>query len=135
MHKQRILSLILAGLGALACFLPWVHVPILGSINGVEDDAGKLLLALFVTVGVIALLGNRRHPTPVPLAIVASILGAAAGIEGVRKILDFDQAVGTVSNVAGVFGDLVRSAASVGIGLYLAVAAGFGVLLSQLLLR
>jgi hypothetical protein len=135
MHTQRILLLILAGLGALACFLPWVHVPILGSIKGVNDDAGKLVLAAFVAAGAIALFGNRRRPTPVPLAVVASVLGAAAGIEGARKILDFDQAVGTVSDIAGVFGDAIRSAASVGIGLYLVVVAGFGVVLSQLLFR
>jgi hypothetical protein len=133
MHKKRILLLILAALGAFACFLPWVHVPILGSINGVQDEAGQLVLAAFVTAGGIALLGERRRPTPVALAVVASILGAAAGIEGVRKIVDFDQAVGKVSNIVGVFGDALRSAASVGIGLYLVVAAGFGILLSQLL--
>jgi len=131
MHKQRIATLISASLGILACFLPWFNVPLFGSIAGVRADGGSVLLAAFALPVLIALLGERKCPIPIALVAVASILGTVAGAEGLLKIIDFNQALGKVGDSAGVFGEAIRSAASVGIGLYLVVAAGFGIPVSQ----
>jgi hypothetical protein len=135
MHKKRIVMLIVAGLGIVACFLPWIHVPLLGSTDGVGGEAGKWVLAAFAAVALIALPGDRDCPLPLALAVVASVLGAAAGGEPLLRIIDFEQTVGTVDHIAGMFGGSIRSATRVGAGLYLAVAAGFGIPLSQVLLR
>ena len=68
MHKQRIFMLIAAAVGALACFLPWVNVPIMGSMNGVAGIVGQMALAMFVGAGVLVLLGNRTGAMPPPSA-------------------------------------------------------------------
>lgn len=57
MNKQRLAILILAGLGALATFMPWVKAPIVGTINGTKGD-GWITLALFAVPLVISLLND-----------------------------------------------------------------------------
>jgi hypothetical protein len=135
MHKQRMALLIAAGLGVLGCFLPWVTFPLFGSINGLQAAGGNVLLAAFVPPALIALLGARDRPISIALVAVASIIGTLAGADGLLKIIDFNQAFGKVGDAAGVFGEAIRSATSLGIGLYLVVAAGLGIPLSQFMLR
>ena len=58
MNKQRLAILIVAGLGALATFMPWVKAPIVGTINGTKGD-GWITLVLFAVPLVISLLNDK----------------------------------------------------------------------------
>ena len=46
MHRQRLVIAVVAVIGMLATFMPWVSVPIAGTINGTKSD-GWITLALF----------------------------------------------------------------------------------------
>lgn len=107
MSNHRIAIAMLAGLGILSTFMPWVELPVVGYMLGTEYS-GWITFVLFSIVFILTFIGNRSQPLKggkLYAAIIAGIL--AAGI-GIWEIFDLD------SNIF----------ASVTYGLYLMVISG-----------
>lgn len=114
MHAQRTAVAVAAGVGMLCTFLPWVKGPIVGSVDGTEGD-GWITLALCAVALVFVLTGDKRAPLTSGARTGSALFGVAAGGIALWKIVDFNSAM--ADNPFG-------RAFSVGIGLYLLVAAG-----------
>lgn len=107
MSDQRIAIAMLAGLGVLSTFMPWVELPVVGYKLGTEYS-GWITFALFSIVFVVSFIGDRSKPLKggkLYAVIAAAIL--AAGI-GIWEIFDME------SNIF----------ANVTYGLYLMVISG-----------
>lgn len=116
MNKQRLAILIVAGLGALATFMPWVKLPFIGTINGTKGD-GWITLILFAVPIVISLLNDKSTAIKGGLLYGAFIPGILAGLIGLWKIIALNS---RMSN----FGGNPFGAVSIEFGLYLIVLTG-----------
>jgi hypothetical protein len=121
MNKQRLAILIVAGLGALATFMPWVKAPIIGSINGTKGD-GWITLMLFVIPLIISLLNDKSKRLVGGLLYGAIVPGIIAGVIGAWKIFDFKSKMSSLAN--NPFGEAIESSVSIEFGLYLVVLSG-----------
>ncbi len=137
MHKQRIFLLTAATVGALACFLPWVNLPIVGSMNGVAGVVGQVTLALFVGAGILVLLGDRTATMPTPLGLGAAALGFLCVVVGAGKVVELDGRMASIHEDLkdNPFAAALTGSVSVGVGLYLVVVAGVAMAASWWLLR
>jgi hypothetical protein len=126
MHKQRLFMLIAAGIGALACFLPWVNAPILGAVAGTQGSDGYVCLGLFVGAGALALLGDRTKPLSLRLGVGSSLSAAGAMAIGVAKVVNV-QSITDQMDKSNPLVAALATTVSVGIGLFLVVATGAAV--------
>jgi hypothetical protein len=131
MHKQRIAIVSAAGAGMLGTFLPWVHLPIFGSITGSAGD-GWITFALYLPALLLALLGDRSAPRSDGALWTAITFGLLASAFGLWKIVDFKLRFADVDQ-NNPFAEAMSRATSLGIGLLLVTAAG--VVLTVLALR
>ncbi len=122
MNKQRLFILGAAVLGIVASFLPWITLPF-GSVSGLKGD-GWLTLILFLVPTIISILGNRNARLSRTNLYISMGPALLAGLLGLYKIIDFNSSLPDGDNPIALG---VRSAMSVGIGLYLVVAAGLAV--------
>ena len=67
MHKQRLVILVLAAIGAISAFLPWATIEVSGwgvtirdSVSGIQGD-GLITLLAFIAAGVLAFLGEQKE--------------------------------------------------------------------------
>lgn len=135
MNKQRIAILIVAGLGALGTFMPWVKVPIVGSISGTKGD-GWITFALFAVPIIISLINDKSKSLKGGLLIAAVLPGLAAGIIGIWKILDFNSKISEMSNLEdNPFAQAIEATVSIEFGLYLIVLTGILLPLVALIIK
>ena len=130
MNKQRLAILIVAGLGALAAFMPWVKAPIVGKINGTEGD-GWITLVLFAVPLVISLLKDKTKALKGGLlygAIIPSLVAGAIGLFDINSIMSD---IGGYNSFAKGLGATV----SIEFGLYLVVLAGIALPIFAFLLK
>jgi hypothetical protein len=126
-HKQKLYSLIAAGVALVALLLPWVSINFLGasqSWNGLRDWG---LLSLVGVGGVVALsfIGNKADDYTAEYKKYVMI---AFGAVAAGALLFFFRK----SSVAGGFDNLVKT----GIGLWLCLIAGLaGLALSYGLIK
>ena len=111
MNKQRLSILIIGILGGIGTFLPWVKIPMLGSVNGTEGD-GLITLFLFLVPVAISLIKDRSKNLKGGLFYTAIISSVIAGIIGIYDLVNFKS------------GDLGLMRLTMGPGLYVIAAAG-----------
>lgn len=133
MNKQRVLIVAAAGVGMLCTFLPWVSIPIFGSISGARGD-GWISFALFLIALLPALLaGEKKQPLPgkaLPAVLIPAVLAAGLGI---WKIIDFKRLLsGSTDDALAQF---TGAGVSIGFGLYLLVLAGIVLVFAALRFR
>ena len=121
MHKQRIIIIVIAALGILATFMPWVKAPIIGSVNGTDGD-GWITLVLFAVALVISLLGDRTQKIETKKMYIASLVSIIAAVVGILDIIDIKS---SMEDIGGIFSGELNI--SVGYGLYLIVLAGIAI--------
>jgi hypothetical protein len=126
MHKQRVVMIVLAAIGAIGTFLPWVTIPIIGSINGTAGD-GWITMSLFAaTILVTVFIDNRVRPLNTQYGLLASAPALLAALVGAYKVHDFYSIIGAMA----ADNPLVKGFAStvnVGPGLFAIIAMGLGV--------
>jgi hypothetical protein len=132
MNKQRLAILIVAGLGALATFMPWVKVPIVGTINGTKGD-GWITLALFAVPLIISLLNDKTKALKGGLLYGAIIPSLLAGAIGVWKIIEFNSKMSDIGD--NPFAKALGAAFSIEFGLYLLVLAGIALPIVAFLIK
>ena len=103
MDKQRKYVLIVAAVGAIAMFLPFIKI-FLVSINGMHGN-GVLVFLCFIGCGIIAFLGDQSRPLEKSMWMIALFI---SGIGALLMLINF---LGSL-DVLSVFG----------IGFYLALA-------------
>lgn len=133
MHFQRVGIIIAAAAGMLGTFLPWVNVPILGSISGTQGD-GWITFVLFALTVFLAIVGKKQQVLRGGQFFITMLFGVAAGGFGLWKIIDFHTSIGSSAS-DNPLTRAVGSVVSVGIGLYLIVIAGLVVLVLGSALR
>lgn len=119
-RAATILVLVGGGLAIMGAILPWASAtaPLIGTVNaaGTEGD-GKLTLALGVLVVVLGIVGlTDRRPLSWWLAGIAGAVVVWAGV------YDATNASARIADAEGVSKGLLT--ASVGIGLWITIAAG-----------
>lgn len=122
MNKQRLFILAASVLGIVSSFLPWIELPF-GSVSGIKGD-GWLTLILFLVPTIISVIGNRRANLTKMNLYISMGPALLAGLMGLYKIIDFNSSLPDGDNPILIG---VRSAMSIGIGLYLVVIAGVAV--------
>lgn len=123
MNKQKISAMAFAALGMVGTFLPWVELPILGSISGTAGD-GWISLFLYLISLAIAFAGDRNTEFSLAKWIAYSVPAALGSALGIWKIMEFTDKLGGT----GFFG------VELGIGLYLVAFSGIlGVLTAKVL--
>lgn len=119
LHKQKLYSLIIAGIALIAMMLPWLSFSVLGLPGGSENGfRGWGILSLFGIFGVVGavFLGNKTEPFDETFKKVALASFAAIALGAVIFFVRLN---------SSVLGDVVSS----GIGLWICLAAGiFGVI-------
>ena len=132
MNKQRLAILIVAGLGALATFMPWVKAPYVGTINGTKGD-GWITLVLFAVPLVMSLLNDKTKALKGGLLYGAIIPSVVAGAIGVWKIIDFNSKMSDIGG--GAFAKALGATVSIEFGLYLVVLAGIALPIFAFLIK
>lgn len=127
MHRQRLAMTIAAGLGVLATFMPWVNVPLIGSVPGTQGD-GWITLVIFAIALLPALANDRARPLVGTQLVAFAAAGAICAAIGIWKILDLKRAMGGIDE-SNPFAQALSASVSIGFGLYLVVGAGIALVL------
>lgn len=128
MNKQRLAILIAAGLGALATFMPWVKLPIVGTISGTKLD-GWITFVLFSVAIVVCLQADKNKNVEGKNLLWAIIPSVLAGLIGIWKIIDFNSKMGdSLGDISdNPFSEALAASISIEIGLYLVILASIAV--------
>jgi len=132
-HLQRIAIIGAASVGALSIFMPWVTMPMVGTVSGARGD-GWLTFLLFIPPIVLALRGNKLAPLTGGTRIGAAVPAALAGAMGLYKIVQFNSAMTGAGNghpLAAAFAGAVR----LRFGVYLLVLAAIAVCVAAWILE
>ncbi len=94
MNKQRLIILIASALGMLATFLPWMRVPLLGSMTGTSlpprwEYNGWISLVLFGVPLAFSLSGDQKTKLTKNLLIAVSIFSILAFLNILAVYFDF----------------------------------------------
>ncbi len=118
---QQIAIFLCAVVGMMGTFMPWVTVPILGSVPGSEGSAGWISFGFFTVALIFAF-------TPTEVRMWAMIPGLLAGGMAGWKILDFtlnkQQAARELENDPFGLGRAMLQSVHLGAGLYIILLAG-----------
>lgn len=135
-HIQRAAFGVAATLGALATFMPWATVPIVGTIYGTAGD-GWITLVLFIPAVVLAFLGDRKTAVDGWKQFVVAVPAAIASLIGLSKIVSFNSKMSEMrADIAGnPFARALAMSVQVRFGLYLLVLAGIATGVAVFLLR
>ncbi len=125
MHKQRSLICLVAVVGMLGTFLPWVTLPFVGTVYGTAGD-GWITLGLFV-------IGERSEPLQMGGMVVGSLLSLLAAGLGYSKISTFMKLINQPADEP--IAQAMSANISIGIGLYIICAAGVALPIVALALR
>jgi len=90
-HKQKLYALIIAGVGVIACFLPWWSVSF-GMFGGVSyngmHDLGILSFLGFIGAGVVTFIGgDKTKPFAGQFKMIAAGCFAGAGLFALIQFL------------------------------------------------
>jgi hypothetical protein len=113
-----------AGAALLGAVLPWATVAtVFGTISvaGTNGD-GRFTVVLGIVIGVLALGGRTSRATGIPVIVLSAILTLAGMVD-----------LGRVSDAAKSANNTGFAHASVGVGLYLTVAAGIAGIVAGIL--
>lgn len=133
MNKQRLGMLIAAAVGMLATFLPWINMPLMGSIAGSSGD-GWISFGLFAIVLILALTGDKKTRLAGKKFIASLVMGVLAGALGIWKIVDFKSSMSEAMG-GDIFAEAMGASFSIGIGLYLMVLAAIAVLVIGFIIK
>jgi hypothetical protein len=127
-HRQRIAIAAASAIGAIATFLPWAYVPILGSVLGSASPEGWISLILFAPSFIVAFAGNSRVPLSGPVRVISTVTAGLASACGIWTIADFEMQARNPAE-----SDSLKTAfmmvSQMGPGVYLCIACGLAVIL------
>ena len=124
MNPFRAALALLALVGVVGTFLPWVGVPLLGTFDGTAGDGpGWITAGLFVVSGVVAEGTGPKRPLSLPTAIGCAVPALLAGAYALYKMLDLQRSAAQMA-AGNVLAQALISSASVEIGMILVLGCG-----------
>jgi hypothetical protein len=132
LHRQRFAIVVLAGIGMLATFMPWLHAPIVGTISGASGD-GWITLALFIPAIVLSLRGKKLKPLIGMARWAATIPAGISVLIGLGDIVNLKSSMADASK-DNPFAGAIAASVQIGFGLYLLIMAGIAVVVAAWLL-
>lgn len=123
MSKQRLAVVILSSIGMLTTFMPWVSMPIVGSVSGSKGD-GWFSFSFFLIALIIGLMGSGKKILSKEQILGISLFGVLAAILGIWKIIDFNTIMSTIDTEDNIFTKAFSMGISIEFGLYLLVLTG-----------
>lgn len=121
MNKQRIAIIIIAALGAIATFMPWSTLPVLGSMHGTDTKLGWFSLFFFTVPIILGIVGNKKNELKKRSLYSITVLSILAVAVCVFQIYIY-KSLG--SHAQGPLDAVFASNLSIGFGLYIAILAG-----------
>ncbi len=121
LHRQRFAICVLAGIGMIATFMPWVHAPIIGSVSGAAGD-GWITLILLTFPVVFAWRGEKLAPIMGNARLGTAITAGLVCLVGLYKVADFNYRMSDIDQ-DNLFAVALVGMAHIGIGLYVLIAA------------
>lgn len=114
-HKQKLYTLLIAGVALIALLLPWLSVDFLGASQTWNGLRGWGILSLFgvLAVGVMSFIGNRDENYSIEFRKYVLIGFGAIALGAILFLLRKNSAEN------GLFGDVIKT----GIGLWICLAA------------
>lgn len=100
MHPSRIALVVAAFIGLFSLVLDYVTADLTGDVIGWDASAWPALV-LLGALGSTALLGDRREGFPTAGTVLLVLLGAAATIFAVAKLVDAAEAARIVRDASG----------------------------------
>lgn len=122
MHKQKLTVLIIAIIGMLCTFMPWINAPIVGAINGTQGD-GWITLALFSIPAILCLINDQASPLKRGSIYLVAAIGGLIAIIAIYKMIDFTAGMAEIGK-DNPFAEILDNSISIGFGLYILVLAG-----------
>jgi len=124
---QRIAIIIAAGAGMLGTFLPWVTVPILGSVNGTAGDGqGWIPFGLLAVSLVTALLGTLGYGLSGEQRLIGAGTALAASGVALWKVIEFKKKMSDAPDDNPI-AKALASSVQLGPGLIVIILAGIAV--------
>lgn len=123
MNRQKIVILVIAGIGALGTFMPWINLPIVGSMSGAKGD-GWISFGLFVIPMLCLFFSKGTQKITQWQKIIIITFGLLAAALGIWKIVDFNTIATNSFDTNNPLEAVFSSAVSIGYGLYAIVIAG-----------
>ncbi len=121
MHSQRLAIIMIAAIGMLTLFMPWVNGPLPGSMNTLKQD-GWIIPALFAIPTLLCLIRDRTMPLT-GIKFYAAILPAVfIALFAIGKMMDFRSMFDNLVLDPPLNG-LIETQVSIGFGLHLLVLA------------
>ncbi|MHB1279521.1 MAG: hypothetical protein ACYC1Q_14125 [Bacteroidia bacterium] len=121
MHSQKLAIIIVAAIGMLTLFMPWVNGPLPGGMNTLKHDAW-IFPALFAIPVLLCLLSDKTKPLTCFKLYAAILPAIVIALLAIWKIIDFRAKLGKPSHDLPFTG-LMETQVSIGFGLYLLVLA------------
>lgn len=120
-NKQRLALIGVSALGMLCTFLPWISVPLVGSINGTKGDGWFTFLFFGVSLA-LSFLGEKSEEIEGTKFWASSLFALLSGGLAIYKIIDFNSKMSDLSE--NPFAQALSATVSVEFGLYLLALAG-----------
>ena len=121
MNKQRIAIIIIAALGAIATFMPWSTLPVLGSMHGTDTKLWWFSLFFFTVPIIFALIGDKKIELKKDSLYTITVFSILAVAACVFQIYIY-KSLG--SRAQGPLDAVFASNLSIGFGLYIAILSG-----------
>ena len=134
LNKQRKVALVCSALGIIACLLPWYSYGF-GSVNGL-NGWGVLVFILFIFSGILSYAGDQKTNLPSTswlLVLTSGLICFLIPGYYIVRILSASSSIG--NEEAGVFKSLYGSGFGLGVGIWIACAAGAIIAAGTYLLR
>jgi len=134
LNKQRKIALVCSALGIIACLLPWYSYGF-GSVNGL-NGWGVLVFILFIFSGILSYAGDQKTNLPSTswlLVLTSGLICFLIPGYYIVRILSASSSIG--NEEAGVFKSLYGSGFGLGVGIWIACAAGGIIAAGTYLLR
>lgn len=134
MSTQRFVLLLLAIIGIAATFMPWYTVENIGNLTGVSTS-GWFTFIMFILIFFVTMRRNTRGDMSYGQTWLVAVLGIAAGTVVMWRIFDIyfaqDTLLGLSGNLRGITGNQI----ALQYGIWLVIAAGFGMPVCGFLFR
>lgn len=121
MHKQKLVVLIISIIGMLCTFMPWVNIPLIGAINGIQGD-GWITLTTFAVTAILSLTKDQAAPLKKGQGYLVAGLGGLLFFHALYKIIDFSTGMAQIAQ-DNPFAEMLDNTVSIGFGLYLLLFA------------
>lgn len=134
MNKQRVLIFIIALIGIVAFFLPWMKIGELSkSING-SHGWNFLVLLFFIIPAIVAWVGNLKQRITGNELYTVVIAGLFCVVRGVVIIVRINSSLPASDDLTPL-AEMITSSISIQFGLYLVIFAGLGLVIAPFLVK